>query len=109
MSDASIHERLDQLRFFQTPEHECNYLNDREASTIFVDPSARLNTKIYSQLALIGFRRSGRYLYRPRCSACNECIPIRIPVNDFKANRSQRRVIKKECRSDDTYEGQWFL
>ena len=93
MSDASINERLDALRFFQTPEHECNYLPDREASTVFVDPSAELNGIIYSQLALIGFRRSGRYLYRPRCKTCNACIPIRISTNDFKPNRSQRRVL----------------
>ena len=94
MSDASINERLDALRFFQTPEHECNYLPDREASTVFVDPSAELNSLIYAQLALIGFRRSGRYLYRPRCKSCNACIPIRISAHDFIANRSQRRVQK---------------
>jgi arginine-tRNA-protein transferase len=95
MSDASISERLDALRFFQTPEHECNYLPDREASTVFVDPSAQLNTNIYAQLALIGFRRSGRYLYRPRCKSCNACVPIRISANDFKPNRAQRRVFNK--------------
>ncbi|MCW8964442.1 MAG: arginyltransferase, partial [Gammaproteobacteria bacterium] len=94
MSDASINERLDALRFFQTPEHECNYLPDREASTVFVDPSAELSSTIYSQLALIGFRRSGRYLYRPRCKNCHACIPIRISVHDFMPNRSQRRVLK---------------
>lgn len=97
MSDASIHERLDQLRFFQTPDHECNYLHDQVASTIFVDPAAPLNAKIYSQLALIGFRRSGRYLYKPRCPQCSACIPIRIPVDDFKPNRSQRRIMKKNA------------
>ena len=95
MSDASINERLDALRFFQTPEHECNYLPDREASTVFVDPSAELNSHIYSQLAQIGFRRSGRYLYRPRCQSCNACIPIRISALDFKPNRTQRRVLNK--------------
>lgn len=95
MSDISIHEQLDQLRFFQTPGHECSYLQDREARMIFVDPSTRLNSKIYSQLALIGFRRSGLYLYKPRCQSCNECTPIRIPVNTFSMSRSQRRIWKK--------------
>ena len=95
MSDASITERLDALRFFQTPEHECNYLNDREASTVFVDPSAELNGIIYSQLALIGFRRSGRYLYRPRCTNCNACVPIRIATATFRHNRSQNRCMKR--------------
>jgi arginine-tRNA-protein transferase len=95
MSDASISERLDALRFFQTPEHECNYLSDREASTVFVDPSAELSSVIYSQLALIGFRRSGRYLYRPRCKSCHACIPIRLSAHDFKPNRSQRRIVNR--------------
>jgi len=95
MSDASVHERLDQLRFYQTPGHECNYLSDRNASTIFVDPSTILNVDIYSQLALIGFRRSGRYLYRPRCGACAACIPIRLPVDKFSPSRTQRRIRKK--------------
>lgn len=95
MSDASINERLDALRFFQTPEHECNYLPDREASTVFVDPSAELNSLVYSQLAQVGFRRSGRYLYRPRCQSCNACIPIRISALDFRPNRTQRRVLNK--------------
>ena len=100
MSDASITERLDALRFFQTPEHECNYLTEREASTVFVDPSAELNNIIYSQLALIGFRRSGRYLYRPRCKNCNACIPIRIPAAGFLPNRSQKRCLKKNADLD---------
>ena len=47
MSDASITERLDALRFFQTPDHECNYLAEQEASTVFVDPSASLNGIVY--------------------------------------------------------------
>lgn len=95
MNDASINERLDALRFFQTPEHECNYLPDFEASTVFVDPSAEVNNLIYSQLALIGFRRSGRYLYRPRCKSCSACIPIRLDANAFRPNRSQRRTWKR--------------
>lgn len=100
MSDASINEHLNQLRFYQTPEHECNYLQERIASTVFVDPAAPLNREIYSQLARIGFRRSGRYLYRPHCRECSACIPIRLPVDDFQIKRSQRRVWKKNCDLD---------
>lgn len=95
MSDASISEPQHALRFFQTPEHECNYLPHCQASTVFVDPSAKLNDVIYAQLALIGFRRSGRYLYRPHCKMCNACIPIRLSVRNFKPNRSQQRVLRK--------------
>lgn len=50
-----------------------------------------MTAQVYSQLALRGFRRSGEYVYTPRCSQCKDCIPARIPVNDFKPNRSQKR------------------
>ncbi|TNF92161.1 MAG: arginyltransferase [Gammaproteobacteria bacterium] len=97
MSGSSINEEIDRLTFYRTPEHECNYLPDRQASTIFVDPTAELNTAMYTDLARYGFRRSGRYLYKPHCTGCNACIPIRIPVKDFKENRNQRRVWKRNA------------
>lgn len=45
----------------------------------------------YTELAKLGFRRSGSNVYRPHCSDCGLCIPVRVPVDEFKANRSQRR------------------
>jgi arginine-tRNA-protein transferase len=31
-------------------------------------------------------------LYRPHCEGCNACRSVRIPVNDFSPNRTQRKV-----------------
>ncbi|PCM45528.1 arginyltransferase [Marinobacter sp. ANT_B65] len=90
------------LVFFATPAHDCSYLPDREATTMFVDPRAQIDKKLYSQLTSLGFRRSGSHYYRPHCEACNACIPVRLNVTDFQPDRSQRRVLKKnsdvECR-----------
>ncbi|SOB75060.1 arginine-tRNA-protein transferase [Marinobacter sp. LV10R510-11A] len=83
------------LVFFATPAHDCSYLPDREATTMFVDPRANIDKKLYSQLTSLGFRRSGSHYYRPHCEACNACIPVRLNVNDFLPDRSQRRVMKK--------------
>lgn len=83
------------LVFFATPAHDCSYLPDREATTMFVDPRANIDKKLYSQLTSLGFRRSGSHYYRPHCEACNACIPVRLNVNDFRPDRSQRRVMKK--------------
>ncbi|RBW49840.1 arginyltransferase [Marinobacter sp. F3R11] len=83
------------LVFFATPAHDCSYLDDREATTMFVDPRAHIDKKLYTQLTSLGFRRSGSHYYRPHCEACNACIPVRLNVNDFRPDRSQRRVMKK--------------
>ena len=85
---------LDEIGFRVTPEHECSYLENQTAITLFVDPNYPIVMKQYSQLAQLGFRRSGSNVYRPHCTDCGLCIPVRLPVNDFKPNRSQRRNIK---------------
>ncbi len=83
------------LKFFVTPPHECSYLPDREASSLFVDPAARMNMEMYAKLSAVGFRRSGDYLYRPHCAHCNACVPVRIPVAEFRMRRSQRRIWRR--------------
>lgn len=84
---------LHDLRFLLTPEHECGYLPEQEAVTLFVDPQCDLDSKRYSLLAEIGFRRSGVHLYRPHCGQCKACVPVRIPVDRFKPSRNQRRIL----------------
>jgi len=86
---------LHDLRFLLTPEHECGYLPNREATTLFVDPQCELNQRTYTLLAELGFRRSGDHLYRPHCSSCKACVPVRIPVNYFVPSRNQRRVLSR--------------
>jgi arginine-tRNA-protein transferase len=85
---------LQTLVFYATPEHDCSYLADKQATTVFVDPKAKVDLDIYTQLSNLGFRRSGNHYYRPHCKACNACIPIRIPVTTFRPSRSQKRILK---------------
>ncbi len=84
--------QLQRLAFYATPVHDCSYLRDRSAITLFADPKASMDNHLYSQLSLFGFRRSGRHIYRPACPACSACIPVRIPVNEFEPRRNQRRT-----------------
>lgn len=86
---------LAELRFFTTPPHECSYLPNREATTLFVDPMAKVDKTTYSVLSEAGFRRSGNHIYRPYCEACAACIPVRVPAASFHMNRRQRRIWKK--------------
>lgn len=84
---------LSTLRFFTTPAHACSYLEDRQAVTLFVDPHARINPQLYSDLTEMGFRRSGDYIYRPHCQGCNACIPARVDCAAFRPRRRHRRVL----------------
>lgn len=87
--------RVKALHYFATPEHDCSYLPDRTAVTLFADPRARMSVDLYSVLTDYGFRRSGEYVYRPNCPSCNACVPARIPVADFAPRRIQRRIWHK--------------
>jgi len=98
--ETSRYHQLHDYRFFVTPEHECSYLPNREATTLFIDPQAELSTQAYSLFAELGFRRGGDHIYRPHCALCNECKAIRIKVNTFSASRSQRRILKRNHAID---------
>ena len=44
-----------------------------------------------------GWRKFGLYYFRPVCPSCRQCIPIRVRVDDFMMNKSQRRLFKKNA------------
>lgn len=86
--------------FYLTPDHECAYLPERVARTAFADPEARLDARAHTLLAAKGFRRSGRFVYRPACAACRACVPVRIPVERFAPDRAQRRVLAANAAAE---------
>ncbi|WP_415898121.1 arginyltransferase [Neptuniibacter sp. QD57_21] len=83
------------LHFYATPEHDCSYLENKTAKTLFVDPHADIDQYTYGQLSDLGFRRSGKHIYRPHCDGCNACISVRIPLAIFQLKKSQKRIINK--------------
>lgn len=85
----------EKLGFYVTPPHQCSYLPENEAITLFADPEFPKNMQLYSALMNYGFRRSGAHLYIPKCENCSACISIRIPVNDFIPSRIQKRILNK--------------
>jgi arginine-tRNA-protein transferase len=86
---------LTEIQFYSTPEHDCSYLSDTKAKTLFINPQDKIDQNVYTQLSELGFRRSGTHIYRPHCDNCTACISIRIPVQHFKHSKSQQRVINK--------------
>lgn len=83
------------ITLYLSAPHPCHYLPDRAASELWVDPNQPVSTPLYGILAAQGFRRSGDYLYRPHCSDCQACIPVRIDCAQFRPSRSQRRCLQR--------------
>lgn len=82
-------------RHFLLASHQCLYFADREARTQLLHPYEPRSAEDYALLARAGFRRSGPDIYRPRCDACQACVPTRVAVDRFRWGRRFRRVLKK--------------
>lgn len=83
------------MKFGVTQAFDCSYLPEHEEQLLVcMEPMDSLQHN-YSNLIQVGFRRSGEQLYRPHCKACNACESLRILTANFKASKSQKRILSK--------------
>jgi arginine-tRNA-protein transferase len=88
---------INKIKLYSTAPHPCSYLDEREATTLFLDPNAEIDEPAYRELNQLGFRRSGQHFYKPHCKNCDDCIAARISVEDFKPSRRQKRTLRKNA------------
>lgn len=79
------------LLTFNTPPSTCSYLAE-ETTSLRYDIVAELSAEEYQIKLLEGWRRFGHSLFRPACQSCRKCQSLRIPVDEFRPDRSQRRA-----------------
>ena len=76
--------------------HPCEYLPGRMA-TLNYEYRRQLSPQQYEDLMNQGCRKFGRLVFQPSCGSCQECRPIRVPVDRFSPNRTQRRTLQRNA------------
>ena len=84
---------MESLLSYTAPPSRCGYLPD-QVWQLEYEHVAAITPAEYLQRMVDGWRRFGSVLFRPRCRECAACQPLRVVVDRFQPDRSQRRVRK---------------
>ena len=84
-------------RFFVTSPSPCPYLPGRQERKIFTELSGNHAAELNDALGRIGFRRSQSVAYRPSCAGCTACVSVRVVTDEFQANQTQRKLLRRNA------------
>jgi arginyl-tRNA--protein-N-Asp/Glu arginylyltransferase len=80
--------------FYTTAPLPCPYVTGRTERKVVTEITGPDAEAVHDRLSRAGFRRSHNIAYAPVCPSCQSCVPIRIPVNDFRPDRTLRKIGK---------------
>jgi arginine-tRNA-protein transferase len=78
----------------QSPLSACHYLPQKQWRFDYFFATNLNDGELEGYLAQ-GWRKFGRYFFRPSCPDCRACIPLRVPTADYHISRSQKRVLAR--------------
>jgi leucyl-tRNA---protein transferase len=84
----------DAPQFYLTAPSPCPYLPGQQERKIFTHLVGKRAASLNDLLTQTGFRRSQTIAYRPACESCRGCVSVRVLVDDFRPNKSQRRALR---------------
>ncbi|CEP12212.1 hypothetical protein [Parasitella parasitica] len=80
-------------------KHDCGYCKGKDTSISFGIWAHSMTCSDYQDLIDRGWRRSGKYLYKPDLEkSCCPQYTIRLHANRFNATKSQKKIINKFSR-----------
>ncbi|MDC0296908.1 arginyltransferase [bacterium] len=94
LNEVALSEMKETLVVYEE-EEPCPYIEGRTARMPLHLPLVKIGVARSDRYMADGFRRSGGFLYRTNCTGCQACEAIRLNVDVFKPNRSQKRALKK--------------
>jgi arginine-tRNA-protein transferase len=80
--------------FFTTAPLPCPYIQGRLERKIVTELNGPDAETLHEALSRAGFRRSHSIAYTPACPGCSACIPVRIAADQFRPDRTMRRIAK---------------
>ncbi len=81
--------------YYVLAETPCPYLAGKWERKLLTEVSGAEAPQRYNLLSRAGFRRSHQFAYRPACSGCDCCVPVRVDADRFRPSRSLRRIRNK--------------
>ena len=72
-------------------ESDCAYLAGQTSITEY-NIISRPTIEMAEDYLDRGWRRFGKMFFRPNCTDCSKCIPLRVDLKNFKMTKSMRRA-----------------